>query len=71
VWLCLHCLEDFDPPAGWEVENLCPSCKGKGHTDGPAVDTCLACERDFYRKMDELKARMEARIAAEKAVQNP
>jgi hypothetical protein len=66
-FLCLHCLEEFDCPDG-EPRGTCPACLAKGHRadqEGWSSGKCEICEREYFAKMADLKARMEARIASE------
>jgi hypothetical protein len=58
----MHCLEEFQAPEGWSSD-ACPACKAKGHSDEWRVGTCEACNREYFAKMDELKAGVDRRAA--------
>ena len=52
--MCMHCLEEGD----WTDEDVCPTCKEKGHESPWAVSKCSACNKEYYDHMDKLMERI-------------
>lgn len=55
--MCMHCLEEGD----WPDEDKCPKCEAAGHTSPWSVSGCAACNKEFFDKMAELKAKVGIR----------